>query len=82
MEGEIKNFEDLLNLMPLGWEKKARELGTLTQSREIKDARDLLPVIFLYLTDMSSFGKTQAVLELGEKARVSGGQTGTPYRRE
>jgi hypothetical protein len=45
MEGEIKNFEDLLSLMPLVWEEKARELGALTpvagdQGRERPAAGD------------------------------------------
>jgi hypothetical protein len=71
MEGDIKNFEDLLNLMPLGWEEKARELGALTRSREIKDTRDLLPMIFLYLTSTPTFGKTQAALQLEESIRLN-----------
>ncbi|MDR0760775.1 MAG: hypothetical protein LBF74_11830 [Treponema sp.] len=43
MDGELKNFEELLKLMPEGWEQKARELGALTRSREIKNAKDLFP---------------------------------------
>jgi hypothetical protein len=39
MDGEIKNFEELLKLMPLGWEQMARELSALTRSRKIKDAK-------------------------------------------
>jgi hypothetical protein len=64
MDGEPKNFEELLNFMPFGWEQKARELGALIRSREIKDARDLFPVHFLYLTGTPSFGKTATILQL------------------
>jgi hypothetical protein len=49
MYGELKTFEELLKLMPLGWEQKARELGALERSREVKDAKDLLLVNFLYI---------------------------------
>ncbi|MDR2662727.1 MAG: hypothetical protein LBC31_07000 [Treponema sp.] len=71
MDGELKNFEELLNLtylpyllMPSGWEQKARDLGALARSRKIRDAKDLLPVNFLYLTGTPSFGKTAAILRL------------------
>jgi hypothetical protein len=64
MDGELKNFEELLGLMPFGWEQKAWELGALERSREIKDAKDLLLVNFLYLTSTPSFGKTAAILQL------------------
>jgi hypothetical protein len=46
MDGELKTFEELLKLMPSEWERKARELGVLKRSREIRDAKDLLPVNF------------------------------------
>jgi hypothetical protein len=32
--------------MSFGWEQKVRELGALKGSREIRDAKDLLPVSF------------------------------------
>jgi hypothetical protein len=64
MDWELKSFEELRRLMPFGWEQKARELGALERSREIRDAKDLLPVNFLYLTGTPSFGKTAALLQL------------------
>jgi hypothetical protein len=64
MDGELKSFEALLSLLPMGWEQKARELGALERSREVKDAKDLLLVNFLYLTSTPSFGKTAALLQL------------------
>jgi hypothetical protein len=49
--------------MPLGWEQKARELGALERPREVKDAKDSLPVNFFYkLTGTPSLGKTAAIL--------------------
>jgi hypothetical protein len=42
MRGEKTSFEQLLSVMPSGWEEKAKELGALVRGREIKDARDLL----------------------------------------
>jgi hypothetical protein len=64
MDGELKTFEELLKLMPSGWEQKARELGALKRSREVRDAKDLLLVNFLYLTGTPSFSKTAALLRL------------------
>jgi hypothetical protein len=37
----LKTFEELLKLMPSGWEQKMRELGALKRSWEIRDAKDL-----------------------------------------
>jgi hypothetical protein len=43
-------FEQLLSVMPGGWENKAKELGALARGREIKNAGDLPRLVFLYLT--------------------------------
>jgi hypothetical protein len=64
MDGELKSFEELLKLMPSVWEQKARELRALKRSREIRDAKDLLPVNFPCLTSTPSFSKTAALLQL------------------
>jgi hypothetical protein len=37
-------------------------IGALERSREVKDAKDLLLVNFLYLTSTPSYGKTAALL--------------------
>ncbi|MDR0629461.1 MAG: hypothetical protein LBG24_07495 [Treponema sp.] len=72
MDEELKTFEELLKLMPLGWEQKARELGALERSWEVKDAKDLLRVNFLYLTSTPSYGKTAALCEtVVDKGRFS-----------
>lgn len=55
----IKNedFKKIIELMPLGWEEKAKELKAITRSRKIKNAEELLRLNLLYLTSGESFGK-------------------------
>jgi hypothetical protein len=50
--------------MPKGWKDKAKELGALLRGREIRNATDLLRLVFLYLTDGKSFSGTAALLKL------------------
>ena len=62
--GDYK-FEELLPLLPEGWEVKAKELGALQRAREIKTAGELLRLILLYLTEGKSFRETSALARLG-----------------
>ena len=57
---DIKNedFKKIMELMPIGWEEKAKELKAIERSRKIKNAEELLRMILLYLTSGESFGKT------------------------
>jgi len=64
-------FEQLLKLLPEGWEAKAKELGALQRAREIKTAEELLRMILLYLTEGRSFAGTCALLELSGEAKLS-----------
>jgi hypothetical protein len=64
VRGEHGSFEELLSVMPEGWQAKAKELGALTRGREIKKAIDLLRLVFLYLTEGKSFSGTSALLHL------------------
>jgi hypothetical protein len=64
MGGEIKQFEDLLSVLPEGWQDKAKETGALIRGRSIKTAEDLLKLNLLYLTEGKSFGNTAAFLSL------------------
>jgi hypothetical protein len=57
--------------MPKGWEDKAKELGALVQGREIKNALDLLQLVFLYLTKGKSFSGTAALLQLAGICSIS-----------
>ena len=64
MKEENTSFEQLLSVLPEGWQDKAKELGALTREREIKNAIDLLRLVFIYLTEGKSFSGTAALLQL------------------
>lgn len=66
-----KRFEQVLELLPEGWEEKAKELGALQRSREIKTAEELLRLILLYLTEGKSFAGTSAIMRLSGEAEMS-----------
>ena len=66
-----KNFEQLKRMLPAGWEEKAKELGALQRSREIKTAEELLRLILLYLTEGKSFRGTSALMRLSGEAGIS-----------
>jgi hypothetical protein len=71
MRGEKTSFDRLLSVMPEGWKDKAKELGALVRGREIKDAFDLLRLVFLYLSEGKSFSGTAALLHLGGICSIS-----------
>jgi hypothetical protein len=71
MDGELRSFEALLGLLPMGWEQKARELGALERSRGGEGRERLIVVNFLYLTGTPSFGKTGALLRLEGNIRLT-----------
>jgi len=64
MGWEEKRFEQVLRLLPEGWESKAKELGALRRAREIKTPEELLRLILLYLTEGKSFAGTSALMQL------------------
>jgi hypothetical protein len=47
MRGEKTGFERLLSAMPKGWEGKAKELGAFVRGWEIRNAVDLLRLVFI-----------------------------------
>jgi len=59
-----ERFKQVLRLLPEGWESKAKELGALQRSREIKTPEELLRLILLYLTEGKSFAGTSALIQL------------------
>jgi hypothetical protein len=71
MRGEEAGFKRLLSVMPEGWEDKAKKLGALVRGREIKNAIDLLRLVFLYLTEGKSFRGTAALLRLAGICSIS-----------
>jgi len=64
MGWEEERFEQVLRLLPEGWESKAKELGAIKRAREIKSAEELLRLILIYLTTGKSFAGTSAILQL------------------
>jgi hypothetical protein len=50
MGREKSGFKQVLDLLPEGWEEKAKELGALQRAREIKTPEELLRLNLLYLT--------------------------------
>jgi hypothetical protein len=71
MRGEKTSFEQLLSVLPEGWQDKVKELGALIREREIKSAIDLLRLVFIYLTEGKSFSGTAALLQLAGICAIS-----------
>jgi hypothetical protein len=71
MGREENRFEQLLTLLPEGWEAKARELKAFQRARGIQSPEDLLKTILLYLTEGKSFRGTSAVTRLSGEAEMS-----------
>ena len=64
-------FKQLLELLPEGWEEKAKELGALQRSRQIKTPEELLRLNLLYLTEGKSMAGTSAITNLSGEATMS-----------
>ena len=64
MGWEEERFEQVLGLLPKGWESKAKELGALSRARKIKTPEELLKLILIYLTEGKSFAGTSAIMQL------------------
>ena len=66
-----RDFRQVLELLPEGWETKAKELGALQRARAIKTPEDLLKLILLYLTEGKSMAGTSAVINLSDETAMS-----------
>ena len=66
MSEQKAGYEKIIEMMPTGWEEKARELKALTRSRKIGTASELLKMNLLHLTSGGSFGGTSAMLKITE----------------
>ncbi|MDR1219009.1 MAG: transposase [Treponema sp.] len=75
------SFERLLSVMPEGWEDKSKELGALVRGREIKNALELLRLVFLYLTEGKSFSGTAVLLQLAGICSISKKAVFTRFQR-
>ena len=51
----MENIEKILELLPDGLEKVASETGALKRKREIKTAKNLLRLVFLYVVQGLSY---------------------------
>ena len=71
MGWEIDRFDQLLGLLPEGWESKAKELGAFQRAREIRSPAELLRLILLYLTEGKSFAGTSGLLHLSGIANLN-----------
>ena len=71
MGRENDRFKQLLQILPEGWEEKAKELGALQRAREIKTPEELLRMILLYLTEGKSMAGTSAITNLSGEATMS-----------
>ena len=71
MVRETGRFKQLLEILPEGWEEKAKELGALQRAREIKTPEELLRIILLYLTEGKSMAGTSAITNLTGEATIS-----------
>ena len=63
----------MLEMLPEGWEAKAKELGALQRAREIKTPEALLRLNLLYLTEGKSMAGTSATSNLLGVAKMSKG---------
>ena len=70
MGREKDTFEQLLCLLPEGWEAKAKELGALRRARKIKTPAALLRLLLLYLTEGKSIAGTSAITKLSGEAEL------------
>jgi hypothetical protein len=74
MEEETKLFEDLLALLPEGWEAAAKKTKAFQRGRGVGPAKEPLRIIPLYLTGGVSFagtrvsGKMSAAFSLTKRA--------------
>jgi len=66
-----ERFEQLLKMLPEGWEAKAKELGAFGRARVIQTPADLLWLILLYLTEGKSFAGTSAIGTLTGEAAMN-----------
>jgi len=66
-----ERFEQLLRLLPEGWEAKSKELGAFQRARVIQTPADLLRLILLYLTEGKSFAGTSAITTLTGEAAMN-----------
>jgi Transposase DDE domain len=66
-----EDFHYLLQLLPDGWQEKARSLGALRRCRGVSDAESLLRVLLIHLADGCSLRETSVRIRRGNIAQLS-----------
>jgi hypothetical protein len=66
-----EDWKVLMSFLPQGWTIKARELGAITRTRNIKSAKILLRLLLIHLADGHSLRETSAIAKQGKLASVS-----------
>jgi hypothetical protein len=66
-----EDFQYLLQLLPEGWQEKARSLGALRRCRGVSDAESLLRVLLIHLADGCSLRETSLRIRRGNIAQLS-----------
>ena len=70
----MENIEDLLEMLPEGYEEAARKTGAYTRKREIETVYDLLMLIFLYVAhglshlEVSVYAKMKGIAHISDVA--------------
>lgn len=67
----IEDWQRLVELLPQGWEAKARELGALKFGRSFSGPESLLRTLLIYLSDDCSMLETAERARLGELVKIS-----------
>lgn len=71
LAGVAEDWQVVLRVLPLGWQKKARELGALRRYREFADAATLLRVLLIHLAEGCSLRETAVRAAEGRLVTVS-----------
>jgi hypothetical protein len=66
-----EDFRYLLQLLPDGWQEKARTLGALRRCRGVGDAESLLRVLLIHLAEGCSLRETSLRVRRGNIAQLS-----------
>jgi hypothetical protein len=66
-----EDFRYLLELLPEGWQEKARSLGALRRCRGVSDAESLLRVLLIHLAEGCSLRETSLRVRRGHLAQLS-----------
>ena len=67
----MENIEKILELLPEGLEKAASETGALKRKREIKTAKSLLRLVFLYVVQGLSYLEVSVIAKMKGIAQIS-----------